>query len=172
MEDLNIISQELVKALFEYDCTSGIFIRKLTTGTKAKIGSVAGVVNESGYIEIAVNGHKYRAHRLAWLYCFGEFPEQQLDHIDNNRSNNSLDNLREASNLENSYNKGISSLNTTGYKGVSIDKRSNRYRAYITVDGKQKSLGYYATAPEAAAAYIEAAQTLHGEFFNEAAIYQ
>ncbi len=167
MEDLNIISQELVKALFDYDCNSGVFTRKLTTGSKAKIGSLAGILTEKGYIDIIVNGHKYKAHRLAWLYCFGEFPVQQLDHIDNNRSNNSLDNLREASTLENSFNKQISSLNTTGYKGVSIDKRSNRYRAYITINGKQKSLGYYATAAEAGQAYIEAAQALHGEFYNE-----
>jgi hypothetical protein len=167
MEDITIISQELVKALFEYNPDTGIFIRKLTTGSKAKAGSVAGILNDVGYLELSINSYRYRAHRIAWLYCFGEFPSGQLDHIDGNKSNNALDNLREATNKENAYNKSISVLNTTGYKGVSLDKRSGRYRAYITVNGKQKGLGYYSTAEQASEAYIIEAKKLHGEFFNE-----
>lgn len=167
MEDFDYISQDLLIALFEYNSDTGIFTRKITTSNKAVKGSIAGIENSNGYLEIIINRFRYRAHRLAWLYCFGEFPVGQLDHIDNNRTNNSLDNLREATNLENSYNKGVNKLNTTGYKGVSLDKRSNRYRAYITDKGKQRSLGYYATAIEASIAYNDAAKLLHGEFYNE-----
>lgn len=165
--DLDHISQELLLALFNYDPETGIFTRKLTTGTKAKKGDIAGVLNDNGYIDISINTRAYRAHRLAWLYCFDELPEEQIDHIDNDRTNNRLDNLRLATNLQNSYNKGVSKLNTTGYKGVSLDKRCNRYRAYISVEGKQKSLGYYSTAEEASQAYIDAAKKLHKDFYNE-----
>ena len=167
MEDLTIVSQELLLALFNYNDKTGEFTRKITTGTKAKIGSVAGIINDAGYVEIIVNSYKYKAHRLAWLYYYGVFPSSQIDHIDNNRANNSINNLREATNTQNAYNKSISKLNSTGFKGVSLDKRSGRYRAYITIDKKQKSLGYYATAEEAGAAYVTAAKNLHKEFFNE-----
>ena len=167
MEDYDYINGDLLRVLFDYDSISGIFTRKITTSNVAKKGSIAGSLNDSGYLIILVNGHKYRAHRLAWLYCFDEFPNGIIDHIDGNRTNNRLDNLREATNTENLYNSKIRSDNTTGYKGVSIDKRSNRYRAYITINKKVKSLGYYATALEASEAYVKAAKELHKEFYNE-----
>lgn len=166
-ENPELISQELVKALFEYCPDTGLFTRKITTGTKAKAGSIAGSLQDSGYILLEINGNTYRAHRIAWLYIYGKFPVEQLDHINRDRADNSIANLRECSSKENSYNTSVRSDNTTGYKGVSIDKRSGRYRAYITVSGKQKSLGYYSTPEEAAEAYNKAAAELFGEFRNE-----
>lgn len=166
-ENYELISQELVKALFNYCEETGLFTRKITTGTKAKVGSIAGSIGSSGYIYLEINGNRYRAHRVAWLYIHGKFSEYQLDHINHDRADNSINNLREVTNKENSYNSSIRSDNTTGYKGVSLDSRSNRYRAYITIDGKQKSLGYYSTAEEAALAYNRASKELFGEYRNE-----
>lgn len=165
-ENEELISVELLKALWNYDPNTGIFTRLLTTGTKAKKGSTACTI-ESGYVTMIINGNTYRAHRLAWLYCFGEFPVDILDHINGVRDDNRLDNLRECTVQENSYNSKVKSDNTTGYKGVSLDKRSGRYRAYITVDGKQKSLGYHSSAEEASLAYNEAAKLLHSGFYKD-----
>jgi hypothetical protein len=170
-EKEELISQDLVKALFAYCPDTGLFTRKITTGAKAKIGSVAGSIQDSGYVLLEINSNTYRAHRVAWLYMYGKFPVELLDHINRDKADNSIHNLREASKVQNSYNTSIRSDNSTGYKGVSIDKRSNRYRAYININGKQKSLGYYSTAEEAALAYNTAAEKYFGEFRNENIIY-
>jgi hypothetical protein len=166
-EKEDLISQELVKALFSYSSETGIFTRKLTTGQKAQKGSIAGSLQPSGYILLEINGNTYRAHRVAWLYMYGEFPDRAIDHIDRDRANNSIANLRLATAQENIRNSGLRTDNSTGYRGVSLDKRSGRYRAYIYLDGKQKSLGYHSTAEDAAAAYNEAAKKLFGEFKSE-----
>jgi hypothetical protein len=165
------ISQELVKALFHYCPATGLFTRKITTGSKAKIGSIAGSMQESGYVLLEINGNRYRAHRVAWLYMYGKFPDGLLDHINRDKADNAINNLREASVQQNSQNRAVRLNSSTGYTGVSIDKRSNRYRAYITVDGRQKALGYYSTAEEAALAYNTAAKEHFGEFRNENIIH-
>lgn len=166
-ENAEFITQDLVKALFTYCPIQGTFTRLITTGTKAKQGSIANCDTDSGYQTLEINGHRYRAHRVAWLYVYGIFPSEYLDHIDRNRSNNSISNLREATVTQNSGNTKVRADNSTGYKGVSLDKRSGRYRAYITINKKQKSLGYFSTAEEAAEAYNSAAATHFGEFKNE-----
>jgi hypothetical protein len=159
----------LVKTL-EYDIDTGIFTNKITRSNCAKVGEVAGNTDSTDptkYSEVWLNGKHYPAHRLAWFYCFKEWPSNYLDHIDGNKSNNALNNLRECTGTENSYNVKVRKDNSVGYKGVSLDRRTGRYRAYITVDKKQKSLGYYNTPEEASKAYIDAAKELHGTFYNE-----
>lgn len=98
---MNLVSHQYLTSLLSYDADSGVF-----TNTR---GALAGTLHHSGYRYIEINGKSYAEHRLAWFYCFGEWPEQQLDHIDRNRSNNSLDNLREVSNRVNARNRSDSS---------------------------------------------------------------
>jgi hypothetical protein len=168
--DKEALDWDTLVATLDYDPATGIFTNKITRSNCAKAGWVAGSTystDPTRYSDIWLNGKHYAAHRLAWFYCFKEWPEYYLDHIDGNKSNNAIDNLREATGSQNKYNIKIRKDNSVGYKGVSLDKRCGRYRAYININGKQKSLGYYATPEEASEAYNRAAKELHGAFFNE-----
>ena len=109
-------------------------------------------------------------HRLLWKLIYNKFPDNFIDHIDRDKSNNRLNNLREATAEQNSHNVGIRKDNTTKYTGVSMDKRCGKYRAYINIDGKQKSLGYYTTAYEAHLVREAKAKELRGDFYSESTI--
>jgi hypothetical protein len=114
-----------------------------------------------GYISIMVNGHAYKAHRLAWLLHYGKWPDNQIDHKDQIRCNNWISNLREASLEDNARNHSIQSNNSTGVVGVSLHKALNKYSAYITVSKKRIHLGVFATIEEASAAR-KSAEVHHG----------
>ena len=121
-------------------------------------------INDSGYRCGRVFDRMYRAHRVIWAVHYGEWPEGQIDHIDNDRLNNRIGNLREATNSENTRNQGIRKANTSGFKGVSWNSMAKAFHARIGVDGRNTHLGYHATAEAAHAAYCEAAKKYHGEF--------
>lgn len=157
----DMITAEKVRDLFHYDPSTGIFTRKTDSwwGEK-KVGCLS-----HGYLVIRVNnGKKYAAHRLAWLYVYGSFPEKDLDHINGDRSDNRIENLREASGSENSMNRRNRSDNTSGKKGVVWHGIQNKWQAQICSDGKNRCLGYFHDIEEAAHAYNKAAIKLHGEF--------
>lgn len=120
--------------------------------------------NGAGYLHGSVMGHHVQAHRVAWVIYFGRWPAGQIDHINNDRSDNRLSNLREATNSQNHMNKPKTAANTSGYKGVSRTKCGKRWRARIKVMGKMKQVGEFSCIEEAASAYAEAAARLHGEF--------
>jgi hypothetical protein len=104
------------------------------------------------------------AHRLAYLYMTGEWPPAGIDHRDTNRSNNRWNNLRAATQLQNSTNSSIRIDNTSGYKGVYWHIGARKWRAQIVSKGKIHLLGYFSTPQAAHRAYCEAAIRLHGEF--------
>lgn len=156
-------TQEQLKTLFSYDPAKGTFTR-IQARRGSKVGEIAGSVGSSGYLQVRVDGKLYLAARLGWLYVNGCWPKQFLDHIDGDRLNNRIENLREASPTENSRNAKIRKDNTTGFKGVSLFKRSGRYAAVICDQGKNHFLGHFNTPEEAGAAYVNAARELHGEF--------
>jgi hypothetical protein len=138
--------------------------------SKIRVGAVAGGKSGDGeYIHIRVDGRIYRAHRLAWFYVTGEWPEGLVDHDDGNGLNNSWNNLRNATPLQNSYNRGKTKANTSGYKGVFICPHSGNWYAKIVHNGKQKRLGTYKTREEAYEVYCLWADMLHGEFANHGA---
>ena len=89
------LTQEYLKSILDYDLDTGIFTWKINKAKRTKIGDIAGW-SYNGYREIEINDKKYKAHRLAWLYVYGEMPNKLIDHIDGNRSNNKISNLREA----------------------------------------------------------------------------
>lgn len=117
-----------------------------------------------GYIQIMINGRNYTAHRLAWLYEYGEFPEGMIDHVNRDRTDNRIANLRTATGTQNLANARRSSTNTSGFKGVSYCRRTGKYEAYVHINGKKKYLGMYVTAEEAHATYIKNARESYGEF--------
>ena len=121
-------------------------------------------INSKGYHTGAIWGKMLLAHRVAWVIVHGRWPEHFLDHINGNRSDNRLCNLREATHAENSRNSGLQSNNTSGVRGVRLDARCGRWQARITVNQRQKHLGYFASAEEAAEAYAAGARKYHGEF--------
>ena len=157
-----------VFAYFRYDPKTGIIKWKIDNGPKNWKGKTAGHLNSKGYIEIRFKGKTYQGHRIA--YALGrntlDVPST-LDHINCDKSDNRLKNLRAATAQENSYNKNKAVFHTTSdYKGVSWYKRLQKWQSQIRHNGKSKHLGMYTTEEEAHAAYCKAAAELHGDFAN------
>ena len=121
-------------------------------------------INSRGYHTGAIFGKMLLAHRVAWVIAHGRWPEHFLDHINGIRSDNRLSNLREATHAENSRNSGMQANNTSGFRGVRLDARYGRWQARITVNQRQKHLGYFDSAEDAAEAYASGARRYHGEF--------
>ena len=139
------MTQEQLKQHVTYDSTTGLFIR-----LKYKAGKGFEHINDQGYIIAFLEGTKYRAHHLAWLYVYGVLPKGQIDHINGNRTDNRIKNLREVTNQDNSKNSKLYSTNKTGYVGVGL--LNGKYRAFITINYKSYHLGMFDTLEEAIAA--------------------
>jgi HNH endonuclease len=158
----NLLIAERLREVLSYDPETGIFTRVKQTSNRIRVGDIAGSLNNTGYLLIRVDGIKYSAHRLAFLFMLGRWPDAEVDHINLIRSDNRWSNLREATHAENKRNSWVSRRNTSGFKGV--NKRGNRWYARIRADGDQIHLGYFATPKEAHAAYCRAAAKYHGKF--------
>lgn len=141
---------------YSYDEKTGIFKRKADK-------SIAGCVNVHGYVQINLNSKLYLGHRIAWLMSYGSVPSG-IDHIDSNRSNNRISNLRPADKRQNAYNRPHQRNSLSGLKGVHFSKRDKKWIAAISIDGKQTSLGYFNSSIEAARSYDAAAKQNHGEY--------
>jgi hypothetical protein len=144
-----------LKELLEYNQETGKFVWKVkrnSCGGKARPGAEAGTPDCKGYWYIGVNGRTYFAHRLAWFYVYGEWPDGEIDHINRDGMDNRIANLRIATSSVNKYNRGISEKNTTGHKGVHLNKVHGRYEAYIKRDGRKYSGGLHTTLEDAIAA--------------------
>ena len=148
----NELTAEYLRSILHYDPATGIFTRKVRTSNSVKVGDVAGCPEGGGYLQIKLQSRKYKAHRLAWLYVYGSWPKDQLDHINRNRSDNRISNLREATNKQNNQNRSKSSNNTSGHPGVSWHKRDSKWQATIKHNQKQTHLGYFSTLEEAISA--------------------
>ena len=159
-----MVTAARVRELLSYAPSTGEFRWKASQGTK-KAGSVAGRehTTQSGkkYWEIRVDSKLYQAHRLAWLITHGEFPPEQIDHIDGNGLNNRIENLRSVSNAENQRNQRKKSNNTSGVTGISWHKLTQKWMAHIRVNRQQIHLGYFTDKSEAVAAR-QAAEAKYG----------
>jgi hypothetical protein len=162
------ITAELLKELLHYNPDTGIFTWAKSVGQRAQVGRIAGSRTPSGYIKISLSRRLYSAHRLAWLYMKGSWPSHEIDHADNNPSNNAFSNLREATKSQNAQNRGNRRGTTSKYKGVSFDSLHQKWIAQIWIKdaGRCKRIGLYLTEEEAAAAYCMEAKKLHGDFFK------
>lgn len=161
------LSQEYIKSIIEYDHLTGEF-RWKNRPEKSKAfntrwaGKLAGNI-QHGYRIICIEYIYYRAHALAWCYMTGEWPPNDIDHIDMNRGNNRFNNIRKATSSQNKFNTTIRSDNTSGYKGVSLMK-GKYWRARIYVEGKEHVIGYFKTSEEAHESYAKALAQYHKEF--------
>lgn len=154
------INAEKIRMLLRYDPQTGIF----TWRVRAK-GKRAGSANDR-YRWIKVAGRRYLEHRLAWFYVTGEWPANTIDHVDGNPLNNRFANLREATQQQQNFNSRGRWLSLWP-KGVTFDRRRGRFRAQLTLNGKNFHLGMFDTPEEANAAYLAKAQELHGKFFRD-----
>jgi hypothetical protein len=134
-----MITQERLKELVKYDPKTGLFFRE---------GREIGYNNGRGYLKASLDNKEYYLHRLAWLYMTGKVP-MLIDHIDRDKSNNSFENLREATASQNSHNKSKDKKNKTGVTGVFYWGARNKYVAYISIQQKRKHLGVFDTLEEA-----------------------
>jgi hypothetical protein len=158
------LSQERLKEVLSYDAETGVFVWIAQTASRIKIGTVAGTLSEFGYRRIKIDGVKYMAHRLAWLWHTGAFPEDQLDHINGVPGDDMLANLRAATRSQNQGNvRAKSKLGLL--KGVTIDRRAKhkRYMARIS----HRHIGYFETEQEAHDAYMAEAVKVFGEFARD-----
>lgn len=152
-----------LRELLEYDPETGIFIRKKSMRSD-RIGKSAGCMQPTGYVIISVLCKPYLAHRLAWLYVNGTWPSGDIDHINRDKSDNRISNLRDVSRSENMGNATATKVSKTGMRGVHFAKHAGRYRAQIRDRGVMRSLGYFDTAADARAAYEAAAEGIYGVF--------
>lgn len=161
------IDPTAITDVLRYDPEIGHFFWR-QPGRKRVMNRPAGNLAPNGYRYIRVGGKLLCAHRVAWLCMTGAWPDLEIDHINGLPADNRWANLRAATSSQNSCNQGISSRNTSGLKGVSWYRPGQKWRAYIQVAGKFKSLGYFSDKYVAHAAYVAAAQELHGEFARAA----
>jgi len=118
--------------------------------SRALVNKNVGYIQANGYTRVNLSSGIYYLHRLIFLYHYGRFPHDQIDHIDGNPRNNRIENLREATGLQNCHNKTKPKTNTSGYKGVSYCKAASKWEAYITINRKRKYLGLFEDIKDAA----------------------
>lgn len=158
------LTQARLKELLDYDPLSGLFTRRVRTSNSIKIGDIAGCDDGKGYIRINVDGKLYKAHRLAFLWMMGHWPENDVDHRNEVKSDNRWDNIRTATRQQNNANKGKQSNNTSGYKGVTWNKATGKWQAAVTFNRKRYHLGFYDDPAYAAAVHAGASRLLFGDF--------
>lgn len=160
-----MITQGCLKELLHYDPETGVFTWVAPSGRRAKIGDVAGWASGRGYLGIRINRRAYYAHRLAWLYVHGAWPAQDIDHVNGVRSDNRLANLREATRSQNLAN---TRPRRSAPKGTWLHRETGKWCAAITVNGRLRHLGLFASRDDAHAAYAAAANQHFGEFARTA----
>jgi hypothetical protein len=163
------LTQEYLKSALDYDRATGVFTWRKRSDMPRKwnakhSGKLAGCVDDLGYIKISLRNKRYRGHRLAWLYIHGAWPKDLIDHINTDRSDNRIVNLREATKSQNAVNSRRPSNNTSGFKGVVYSKQHQKWIAQTAVGGKHIHLGLFDDAENAHVRYCDEMLTRHGQF--------
>lgn len=165
-----LCTADRAREVLNYDQETGVFTWRIATGNRVKPGAVAGTNNGAGYLLIAIDRRRYKAHRLAFLYVHGRWPEPEVDHINGVRSDNRIANLREATRAQNCQNKkGAYRNSKSGQPGVYMKKASGKWFAEIVSNHRTISLGTFQTRDEAIAAYEGAKRIYHPAAFQEKA---
>lgn len=151
---------ERLRELLQYEEATGLFRWKVRTNRLATVGAVAGRVNSQGRRQIGIDGKRYQAHRLVWFYKTGVMPQCDLDHIDNDHTNNRFENLRLDPSKDNQQNQTKPHRNNkSGFLGVSPCR--GKWAATISVKGAKRHLGLFASPIEAYEAYVAAKRAVH-----------
>jgi len=164
------LTVERLREALRYDPMTGLFTwpqRRRTGLLNSHSEFPAGhrkTGKDGGYIVIRINFQLYRAHRLAWFYVHGEWPNGEIDHINGDPTDNRIANLRVATSSNQRMNSRRRTDNTSGVKGVCYDRRREKWIAEIMIDGKKHHLGQFPTLLEAKGVRLAAAERLHGSF--------
>lgn len=175
-KDMPLLTRQEIQEFVEYNPETGIFVWKprdlkwfksfkgWSTWNGKNSGKVAGNINAYGYVQLCLNYKPYIAHRVAWVITYGEWPEDCIDHINGDKTDNRIANLRLADKFQNAQNRKIGSNNTSGVKGVHKNKNTGKWSVHIECNKERHFLGCFPTKEEAKAAYDQAARALHKEF--------
>jgi hypothetical protein len=157
------LAHQRIRELFDYNQRTGQLIRKVNCRGASK--GVVGCKNPSdGYLGVRIDKEYYQVHRVIWFWMTGNWPKCQLDHKNGARADNRWNNLREATNGQNSLNQGLRKDNTSGAKGITFDKNRNKYRVRISISGVSYMIGRYDTLEEAKEWRKLAEEEFYGEF--------
>jgi hypothetical protein len=159
-----MLTHAYLREHLHYSIITGKFYWLKPTTNIIQVGDVAGSFDDKGYRFIRINRKKHLTHRLAWFWVIGEWPENNIDHVSGVRDANYWLNIREATVSQNNCNVGLKPANTSGYKGVSWHKASQKWRAQIRHNSKPKHLGSFVDIEEAYFERLKAEKELHGEF--------
>jgi hypothetical protein len=154
---------ERLREVLRYDPETGIFTWLVMMSSRALPNQAAGC-RSNGYRQIRLDGGIYLSHRLAWLYVYGEWPDKEIDHVNGDKSDNRIANLRLATRTQNCCNVRRRRTNKSGTPGVSWFPQTQRWRARIVVDRREVSLGYFRSKQDAIAARTAAVKHYYGEF--------
>ena len=160
----------MIRDYLSYDPETGVLTWKESPGYRVAKGDVAGhFCSHHKYHSVQIGGRGFKGHRVAWFLYYGEWPKGQIDHINGDRGDNRIANLREATHLQNMWNKPSYKNRTSKFKGVSYRKDLGKWRAVIQKDGKSLSIGHFESELEAALAYNYKAEELFGSYarFNK-----
>jgi hypothetical protein len=147
-----------------YDPATGHLHWRVAPAGNVRVGQIAGVRLKIGYRKIVINCHQLYAHHVAWYLGHGEWPTEMIDHINGDRDDNRLANLRLANQSQQNFNTKTSVMNTSGHKGVARCSKTGRWRAYIMIGRKQKFLGNYDRLEDAVSARLAAEADICGAF--------
>ncbi len=160
---MNILAHERLQELLIYDEHTGVFTNKFTRNSRCKKGTTVGSKNSRGYLQVSIDRKFYVLHRLAWLYIHGNMPSDQIDHINGNKEDNRIENLRDVTNAENSRNLHKPTGNNLV---IGVEQTSNgNYKATISVEGKRITLGTFKEMRFAIKARLDA-ERKHGYTTN------
>lgn len=159
-------TQERLKEVVEYNQETGEFVWRVSTGPRIKAGDPAGAYKGHGYGRIQIDGVRYNAHRLAWLYVYGYYPSALIDHINMDISDNRISNLREASHSDNLKNKKSRASTATGVKGITLSSSSGKYVVRIRSENRSYYFGSFSSLEEAKKVLYLNRDRIHGEFSN------
>jgi hypothetical protein len=152
-----------VRELLHYDPATGIFTRKVRTAQRHQVGDRAcGNPMKAGHLRVAFDSKKFLAHRVAWLYVYGKWPDNDIDHINGDPTDNRVENLRDVTNRINRQNmRNPRGKSNSGLLGVFLHKETGKWRARIQLDGKGIHLGLFDTPEAAHEAYLVAKRKYH-----------
>ncbi len=155
------VTADSLREILDYDPETGVFRRKVRASNAAS-GSVAGSIM-NGYVAISIGNQRYKAHRLAWLYVYGSWPKMAIDHINGNRADNRIYNIRLATQRMNRENlhSARSDNKSSGMLGAHWCEYHKKWKSHIRTHGKLIHIGYFKTAEEAHQKYLEAKRLLH-----------
>lgn len=156
-----MITQTRIKELLHYEQKTGVFTWIKSKGN-VKVGDIAGANGKYRHLYVKIDGKNYYLHRLAWLYVYGKFPDNMIDHINGISTDNRIDNLRDVTNTVNQQNQKTAHANSkSGLIGACWNKQNKAWKAQITHQGKVIYLGLYKTSQLAHEEYLTAKRKLH-----------